>query len=108
MVRLIPIRPVAPAPAGVKNLLTITKPVAVQLQFGRVTLNTGTRVRFIALEGQNVRVNFNNNVILVPAIATDVDPNALPVAPAVAPTPTTTPPAPAPATPAVPKPSSDL
>ena len=100
------------APSGVKNLLTITKPVQVQLQFGKVTLNAGTRVRFIALEGGNVRVNFNNNVILVPAPATDVDPNALPPAPAapqLPPPPALAQPKPAtPATPAVPKPSSDL
>jgi hypothetical protein len=105
----------APAPPGVKNLLTITKSVSVQLQFGVVTLNPGTRVRYIALEGQNVRVNFNNNVILVPAQATDVDPNALPPAPTPAPTAApTVPVAPAPAPAPVakpigqPKPSSDL
>jgi len=106
-----------PAAAGFKNILSIVKPVKVQLQFGVVTLNVGTRVRFIALEGQNVRVNFNNNIILVPAIATDVDPNAIPPAPVVAP-PSAPPavPVPAPATatapkpavPATPKPSSDL
>jgi hypothetical protein len=93
-------------------MLTIVKPVAVQLQFGKVTLNTGTRVRFIALEGANVRVNFNNNVILVPSIATDIDPTAVPPAPATVTAPLA-PPAPAPvATPATPtgtpKPSSDL
>ncbi len=102
-------------PAGPKSLLTVTKSVAVQLQFGKVTLNPGTRVRFIAMEGQNVRVNFNNNVILIPAQATDVDPNALPPAPTTVnvpqpPQPTVAPPAPAPVTPApaTPKPSSDF
>lgn len=118
--------PVAPAtpdpttvapPAGPKNVLTVTKAVAVQLQFGKVTLNPGTRVRFIALEGQNVRVNFNNNVILIPALATDVDPNALPPAPAtvnvpqpaIAPAPAPAPaPAATPMTPPAPKPSSDF
>lgn len=103
-----------PVSGGFKSMLTIVKPVAVQLQFGKVTLNTGTRVRFIALEGANVRVNFNNNVILVPSIATDIDPTAVPPAPAPATvTAPLAPPAPAPvATPAAPtgtpKPSSDL
>ena len=80
-----PAAPEAPAaPAAPKSMLTITKPVTVQLQFGRVTLNPGTRVRFIATEGPNVRVNFNNNVILVPSAVTDVDAPA-PAAPTTAP-----------------------
>ena len=94
----------------------MTKAVAVQLQFGRVILQVGTRVKFIAVEGANARVTFNNNVILVPLAATDIDPNALPATaqtnplPPAAPLPPTTPPAPAPPTttntPV--KPSSDL
>lgn len=76
--------PAPAAPAAPKTVLTITKSVTVQLQFGRVTLNPGTRVRFIATEGPNVRVNFNNNVILVPSAATDMDAPA-PAAPVVAP-----------------------
>ncbi len=133
-----PVAPEAPstpaAPAAPKSVLTITKPVTVQLQFGRVTLSIGTHVRFIAAEGQNVRVNFNNNVILIPAAATDVDAPAPPApapvntAPALPPLiapvlpPTTLPPAPRPAVPSTapgaiptlppvpagPKPSSDL
>lgn len=111
--------PAPAAPAAPKTVLTITKSVTVQLQFGRVTLNPGTRVRFIATEGPNVRVNFNNNVILVPSAATDVDAPA-PAVPATAPAATpATPPAAVPSTAPsaiptlppvspVPKPSSDL
>jgi hypothetical protein len=111
--------PAPAAPAAPKTVLTITKSVTVQLQFGRVTLNPGTRVRFIATEGPNVRVNFNNNVILVPSAATDVDAPA-PAVPATAPAAApATPPAAVPSTapsaiptlPPVspaPKPSSDL
>ncbi len=109
----VPAAPMAPdvpapvAPAAPKSVLTITKPVTVQLQFGRVTLSIGTRVRFIATEGQNVRVNFNNNVILVPSAATDVDapaPAAPPAAPAAAPSAIPA----LPPIPPAPKPASDL
>jgi hypothetical protein len=110
----------APAPTGpaVRNSATLTQAVTVQLQFGKVTLPPGTRLRLLALEGTNVRVNFNNNIVVVPVASTDVDPAntvvaAAPLAPAglpisplpaVAPTATATPP------PTVPKssPLSDL
>ena len=88
--------PPATTPPAAKDIVTITKPVPVQLQFGKVTLNPGTKMRLIAVEGANVRANFNNNIISVPLSSTDADPNA---------------PAPTPATrsvPAAPKPSSDL
>jgi hypothetical protein len=78
----------APAPA-VRNSATLIQPVTVQLQFGKVTLNPGTRVRLIAMEGANARVNFNNNIVLVPVASTDLDPAntivaAAPPVPAVA------------------------
>ncbi len=96
--------PAATTAAVAKNMVTITKPVSVQLQFGKVTLAPGTKMRLIKLEGPNVRVNFNNNVILIPLAMTDADPNA----PAPAPVPLGTPSVPAPAVPVAPKPSSDL
>jgi hypothetical protein len=75
----------------VRNSATLTQPVTVQLQFGKVTLNPGTKVRLIAIEGQNVRVNFNNNIVLMPITSTDIDPATTVVAqlPATATTPAT-------------------
>lgn len=116
--------PAAPAPAPAaagpvtRNSATLTQPVAVQLQFGKVTLNPGTRLRLIAIEGQNVRANFNNNIVLIPVGSTDIDPANTVVAPSAAPvssfpvapaTPATPAPS-APATPPAPRPnpSSDL
>jgi hypothetical protein len=114
-----PAAPAAPAAPGpvTRSTATLTQRVTVQLQFGKVTLNPGTQVRLIAIEGQNARVNFNNNIVLVPVSATDVDPantivasvalpspnTTVPIAPTALPA-TTTP------TPAAPKPSpsSDL
>ncbi len=79
--------PVSAAPSGpvARNSATLMQPVTVQLQFGTVTLNKGTRVRLIALEGQNARVNFNNNIIVIPVASTDVDPNNTVVAPPTTP-----------------------
>ncbi len=102
------VAPTATAPSA-RNIVTIVKPVAVQLQFGKVTLNAGTKMRLIGVEGQNVRVNFNNNVILVPLNATDTDPNApvpVPVTAPIGQVPAT--PMPAPVIPGAPKPSSDF
>jgi hypothetical protein len=95
----------------------LTQPVTVQLQFGKVTLNPGTRLRLIAIEGTNLRANFNNNIVLVPVASTDVDPattivvqNPATTAPTVVPTapaPVFSPPAPAATSPPVAtKPSS--
>jgi hypothetical protein len=91
--------PATPPPA-VRDSAVLIQPVTVQLQFGKVTLNPGTKLRLIAVEGANVRVNFNNNIVLVPVASTDVDPANTVVA-AAAPGPAVTLPA-APLTPAVP------
>ena len=102
-----------PAAPTVRSTATLKERVTVQLQFGKVTLNPGTQVRLIALEGQNVRVNFNNNIVLVPISATDVDPAntvvaapPVPLIPAITPTIPATPAVTASPTPSVPKPSS--
>jgi hypothetical protein len=112
-----PAMPATPEPA-VRSFATLTQPVTVQLQFGKVTLNAGTKVRLIALEGQNVRVNFNNNIVLMPIASTDFDPVNTVIAqpPAAVLTPTVPIPAPpstpaptAPTVPAAPKsPLEDL
>jgi hypothetical protein len=115
-----PAAPAAPAGPVTRNSATLTQPVTVQLQFGKVTLNPGTRLRLIALEGHNIRVNFNNTIVLVPVSSTDVDPANTVVAPSPAPvaslpvvpaTPSlapTTPAAPVSAPAPKPGPSSDL
>lgn len=99
-----------PAPAAPKSVLTLTKPVAIQLQFGKVTLPPGTKVRFLGADPAGLRCNFNNNIIVVPAASTDYDGTAAPATAALPPgipAPITQP---APATPPAPKPvtPSDL
>jgi hypothetical protein len=84
----------------------LTQPVTVQLQFGKVTINSGTKVRLIAIEGQNVRVNFNNNIVLLPIASTDIDPaNTVVAQPPAA---VLTPVAPTPAPPATPAPTAPM
>ena len=99
----------SPAPAtplAPRTTVNLIQGIGIALPNGNVNLPAGTPLRFIASEGPNVRVSWNNNVFDVPAVATDFG-----NAPA---------PAPAPATPEVPaapdvpmkkpgtKPSDDL
>ena len=98
-----PLAPVNPAPAPVpapapatpavdpaapavdpatppKANLKLTKPVDVQLAYGKMKLPVGTPVKFVAREGNAVRVNYLNTVLLVPIASTDfADPAPVPV-----------------------------
>lgn len=68
-----PTPPPAPAtPAEPRTMVNLTQGIGVALPNGNVTLPAGTQLRFIALDGPNVRVSWNNNVFDVPAAATDV------------------------------------
>lgn len=106
--------PPAPAP---RTAVKLIQGIGVMLSNGQVTLPAGTVLRYLATEGVNVRVSWNNNVFFVPAAATDVnepvtapaDPAAVPQAPSIPPSAP-----PAPGTPAMSdmakpkKPSDDL
>jgi hypothetical protein len=81
---------VAPAPPVVpgaqRPVITLTQAISVTLQNGQITLPAGTQLRNLAIEGQNVRVSWNNNLFYVPAMATDVNSSTpFPVTPAAAP-----------------------
>ena len=104
-VATIPTAPMAPAPP--KTELTLSKPVAMQLQFGKVTLPPGTRVRFLAVTPAGLKCNFNNNVIIVPPTSTDYDGPLIPTVSAPASVIPTGAPV-APVAPKPPTPSSDL
>ena len=109
MVATIPPAPAAPpTPAAPKTELTLNKPVNIQLQFGKVTLPPGTRVRFLGVTQAGLKCNFNNNIIIVPPASTDYEGSLVPTMNSPLPVPTapisnTPPPAPKP-----PSPSSDL
>ncbi len=81
-----------------KSVLKLTKPVEVQLAYGKMKLPAGTNVKFISHEGNLVKVAYLNTVLAIPAASTDfgVPDAAPPAAPAPPPAPTvppTTPPA---------------
>ena len=75
--------------AAPKSVLVLTKPADVQLAFGKVVLQPGTQLKFVASEGSNVRVLYGNDAVVLPASSTDyVAPSgaaAAPAKPAVSP-----------------------
>lgn len=81
--------PVETPKAAPKAVLVLTKPAEVQLAFGRVILQPGTHLKFMASEGANVRVLYGNDVVVLPAASTDyLAPSgaaAAPAKPAVSP-----------------------
>ncbi|HEX5177685.1 MAG TPA: GYF domain-containing protein [Chthoniobacteraceae bacterium] len=93
-----------------RTTLVITKPTEVGLKFGLVKLPAGTVVRFVAQEGNLLRIRYGTETVTVPIASTDfndlppaapavpgpVPPTPAPLAPAptVAPGPATPPPAP--------------
>ena len=84
---------VAPPPAdpgvAAKVNLKLTKPIDVQFTYGKVKLPVGTSVKLVAREGNVVRVNYLNTILVVPITSTDfATAEAAPVpAPAHAPAP---------------------
>ncbi len=66
--------PVTPSPASVpRTAVRLTQGIGVMLSNGQVALPAGTILRYLATEGANVRVSWNNNVFFVPAAATNVN-----------------------------------
>ncbi len=112
-----PEAPASPAPAAVtpppvsvpRTAVTLSQNIGVMLQNGQVTLPAGTALRYLATEGANVRVSWNNNIFFVPAAATNVnEPVVAPADPGMAPAaPGTQPPA-APGIAKPKKPADDL
>ena len=97
-------KPAAPAAPVQRQAVKLMQGIRIMLPNGQVDLPSGTILRYLATEGQNVRVSWNNNVFFVPALATDVnEPLPAPSDPAAAPPAPGAPPA-APAAPATQKP----
>ena len=109
-----PVAATTPPPAPQRMAVKLTQNIGVMLSNGQVTLPAGTVLRYVATEGQNVRVSWNNNVFFVPLMATDVnEPVAAPIEPAANPAANPQAPGTPPAAPAMPetkpkKPSDDL
>lgn len=79
-----PTDPLAPAPpvvppatpanpgANPKSVLKLTKPVEVQLAYGKMKLPAGTNVKFVSQEGNLVRVAYLGTMLTIPASSTDI------------------------------------
>jgi hypothetical protein len=66
------IAPVAPSTSSQERDVVIIQGISVTLSNRLVTLPAGTVLRYLATEGANVRVSWNNNVFFVPVAATNV------------------------------------
>jgi hypothetical protein len=63
-------------------VLKLTKPVEVQLAYGKMKLPVGTNVKFVSQDGNLVRVAYLGTVLTIPAASTDIGvPEAPPPAP---------------------------
>jgi hypothetical protein len=86
-----------------KTNLKLTKPVDMQLTYGKMKLPVGTAVKLVSREGNQVKINYLNTILVVPAASTDIDVPAATAPAPVAPAPVAPPPPPvAPAPPADP------
>jgi hypothetical protein len=54
------------------EMVTLTKPVSVQLQSGTVTLPAGTKLEFVSQVGPRVHVRYLNSDQMIPISATDL------------------------------------
>ena len=84
-----PVTPIVPADpvTAPKVNLKLTKQIEVQLAYGKMKLPVGTPVKLVAREGNNVRVNYLNTILVVPVASTDFTEAAPAPVPASAPAP---------------------
>jgi hypothetical protein len=61
--------------------MRLTRAYVYRGPYGNVTIQPGNTVRFLAIEGQNVRVQYGKDMLLIPAASTNL--HELPPAPLV-------------------------
>ena len=64
------------AAAVAKTNLVLTKPVELQMTYGKIKLPVGTAVKLVSREAAMVKVNYQNTVMMLPASSTDIDSGA--------------------------------
>ncbi len=67
-----------PEAPPVKTSVVLTKPVDVQLTYGKIKLPPGTPLTLISHEGAMVKVMYLKSVLTIPASSTDIDPPPAP------------------------------
>jgi len=69
--------PVVPEPAPAfpvaKTNLLLTKPVEIQLIYGKIVLPPGTPVKLVSRQGGALKVSYQNSVLTVPSTSTDLE-----------------------------------
>ena len=68
----------APTAPMQRSSVLLTKPIDVQLAYGRIKLPVGTSLKVISQEGNNLKVNYLNTIVLVPVSSTDLTPATMP------------------------------
>ncbi len=58
---------------GAKTSLVLTKPVEVQIGYGKIKLPPGTQVKLVSRQGASLKVSYRNAVITVPVASTDLE-----------------------------------
>lgn len=64
--------PVTLTPATQPQFVTITAPVTIQIPYGQITLNRGTKLPFVSREGQSVTIQYMGEKYQVPISSTDL------------------------------------
>ncbi|MEP6698362.1 MAG: hypothetical protein ABJB09_01395 [Verrucomicrobiota bacterium] len=67
-----PIQSIRPVIPSVQPFVTITRPIVIDIPYGKTTLQPGTKLPFISLEGTQVRVRYLGEIELIPAASTDL------------------------------------
>ena len=64
----------SPVPLGRPQFVTLLQPVTIQIQYGNVTLPSGSRVQFVSTEGADIRIRYAGTDALIPSSAASVQP----------------------------------
>jgi hypothetical protein len=59
--------------SAAKTGIVLTKPVEIQLAYGKIVLPIGTPVKLVSRQGQALKVSYQNSVIMIPVTSTDLE-----------------------------------
>jgi hypothetical protein len=65
--------PVTLTPATQPQFVTITAPVTIQIPYGQITLNRGTKLPFVSREAQSVTIQYMGKKYSIPIKSTDLE-----------------------------------
>lgn len=68
----VPTPPATATPLPQPQVITLTKPVPIQIPYGQITLQPGTKLPFVSRDAQSVTVRYMGEKYSVPASSTDL------------------------------------